>query len=75
MGIESAKGNKHGGINGDGAIEECANYLLHEVNGLWGQQGGVVGGGSVLDFGELCAGFPGMWGILRARTLRLLKLV
>ena len=40
---ESTKGENHGGINDDGVIEECANYLFHEVNGLWGQQGVVVG--------------------------------
>ena len=44
--IEGAKGDKHGGINGNGIIEERANYLLHKVNGLWGQQGiGVPNGG------------------------------
>ena len=42
LGREGVKGDKHGGINGDGVIEECAYYLLHEVNGLRGQQGGVV---------------------------------
>ena len=75
MGIEGAKGDEHGGINGDGVIEECANYLLHEVNGIWGQQGGVVGVVGVLDFGTIGGGFPGMGGILRARRLRVLELV
>ena len=75
MGREGAKGNDHGGINGNGVIENCANYLLHEVNGLWGQQGGVVVFGGVLDFGAIGGGFPGMWGILRAMRLRVLKLV
>ena len=40
LGREGAKGDKHGGTNGDGVIEVCANYLLHEVNGIRGQQGG-----------------------------------
>ena len=37
---EVAKGNEYGWINGDVVIEECADYLLHEVDGLWGKQGG-----------------------------------
>ena len=37
LGREGTKSNDHTGINGDGVIEECANYLLHEVNGLRGQ--------------------------------------
>ena len=36
---EGAKDDEHGGINGNGVIEECADYLLQKVNGLWGQQG------------------------------------
>ena len=36
LGREGAKGDEHGGVNGNGVMEECANYLLHEVNGLWG---------------------------------------
>ena len=63
---EGAKGDEHGGINGNGVIENCANYLLHEVNGIRGQHGGLVGVVGVLDFGALGGGFPGMWGILRA---------
>ena len=43
--IYGAKSNNHGGINDDGLIEECDDYLLHKVNGLRGQQGGVVGVG------------------------------
>ena len=39
---EVAKGEELGGINGDGVIEENADYMLHKVNGLWGQQGRVV---------------------------------
>ena len=53
LGREGAKGNKNDGINGDGIIEECANYLLHEVNGLQGQHGGVVSVVGVLDFGAI----------------------
>ena len=41
LGREGDKGNEHGGIHGDGLIKECSNYLLHQVNGLWGKQGGV----------------------------------
>ena len=37
LGREGAKGDEHGGIYGDGVIEECANYMLHKVNGLQGQ--------------------------------------
>ena len=73
MGREGAKGDDHGGIHGNGVIEECAYYLLHKVNGLWGQQGGVVVFTSVLDFGAVGGGFPGMWGILRVWRLRVLK--
>ena len=75
LGREGAKGDEHGGINCDGLIEECANYLLHKVNGLWGKHGGVIGVFGVLDFGAICWGFPGMWGILWARRLMVLKLV
>ena len=75
LGREGTKGDKHGGINSVGVIEECANYLLHEVNGLWGQQEGVVVVGGVLDFGAVGGGFPGKWGILRVRRLMVLKLV
>ena len=60
LGREGAKINEHGGINGDVVIEECANYMLHKVNGIRGQQGGVVGVVGVLDFGAVGAGFPGM---------------
>ena len=75
LGREDTKGDKHGEINGDGVIEECANYLLHKVNVLRGQQGGVVVVVGVLDFGAVGGGFPGMWGILRAWRLRVLKFV
>ena len=75
LGRESAKGNEHGAINGDGVIEECVNYLLHEVNGLWGQQGGVVVVVGIFDFGAVGGIFPGMWDILRLRRLWVLKLV
>ena len=75
LGREGAKGNKNDGINGDGIIEECANYLLHEVNGLQGKQGGVVGVVDVLNFGAVGGGFPGMGGILRAMRLRVLELL
>ena len=75
LGREGAKGNDHGGISGDGVIEECANYLLHKVNGFWGGQGRLVVSVSVLDFGAIGGGFPGMWGILWARRIRVLKLV
>ena len=75
MVIEGAKGDKHGGINGNGIIEERANYLLHKVNGLWGQQGREVVVVGVLDFGAVGGGFPGMWGILRVWRLRALKFV
>ena len=75
LGREFAKGDEHGGINGNGVIEECANYLLHEMNGLWGQQGGVVGVVGVLDFGAVGKGFRGMGGILWARRLKVLELV
>ena len=61
MGREGAKGDKNGGINIDGIIEECVNYLLKEVNGLWGQQGGVVSVVGVLDFGAIGGGFQA-WG-------------
>ena len=75
MGRKGAKGDNNGGINGNVIIEEGALYLLHEVNGLWGQQGGVVGVVSVLDFGAIGGGFPGIEGILRVRRLRVLELV
>ena len=75
LGREGAKGDEHIGINGNGIIEDCANYLLHKVNGLWGQKGGVVGVVGVLDFGAIGGGFSGMGGIMRARRLRVLKLV
>ena len=75
LGRKGAKGDKHGGINGDGVIKECADYLLQKVDGLWGQQGGVVGVVSVLDFGAIGGGFPGIEGILRVRRLRVLELV
>ena len=75
MGREGAKGDKNGGINGGGVIEECANYLLHEANGLPGQQVGVVSFVSVLDFGAVGGGFPGKWGILQARRLMVLELL
>ena len=72
---EGAKVDEHGGINGDGTIEECASYMLHKVNRPWRQQRGVVVVVGVLDFGAVGGGFPGMWGILRVRRLRVLKLV
>ena len=75
MVIEGAKGDKHGGINGNGIIEERANYLLHKVNVLWGQQGREVVVVRVLDFGAVGGGFPGMGGILRARRLMVLEFV
>ena len=75
LGREGANGNKHGGINGDGVTEDCANYMLHKVNGIWGQQGGVVGIVGVLYFGTVGGGFPGMGGILWVRRLMVLELV
>ena len=69
---EGDKVDKNGGIHGYGVIEECDSYMLHKVNVVWGKQGGVVGVVSVLDFVALCGGFPGMWGILRARRLMVL---
>ena len=76
MGREGFKSNEHGGINGNGVIEECANYLLHEMNGLRGQQGGaVVVICYVLDFRVVGRGFPSMGVILWARRLRVLELV
>ena len=75
LGREGTKGHDHGDINGNGVIEECDNYLLHKVNVLRGQQGGMVGVVGVLDLGAVGGGFPGMVGILRARRLRVLELV
>ena len=75
LGREGDKGNNHGGINGNGVIQECDNYLLHKENGLWGQQGRVVGVVGVLDFGAVGGGFPGMGGILRAKKLMVLGLL
>ena len=37
LGREGTKVEEHSGINGDGLIEECADYMLHKVDGLWGQ--------------------------------------
>ena len=71
---EGAKGDEHGGIHGNDVIEECANYLLHKINGLWGQQGKVVLI-SILNFGAVGGGFPGRWVILRAWRLRVFKFV
>ena len=34
---KGGKGEENGGISGDGLIEECVDYILHEVDGLWGQ--------------------------------------
>ena len=39
LGREGAKVKEHGGINSDGVIEECADYMSHKVDGLRGQQG------------------------------------
>ena len=75
LGREGAKGDEHGGINVNVLIQECANYLLHKVNELRGQQWGVVVVFGVLDFGAVGGGFPGMWGILRVWRLRVLKFV
>ena len=75
MGREGDKGNKHGGINVGGIIEECDNYLLHDVNGIQGGKGGVVDVVGVVDFGAVGGVFPGMGGIPRARRLRVLELV
>ena len=72
LGREGDKGNNHGGINGNGVIQECDNYLLHKENGLWGQQGRLVGVVGVLDFGSVGESFPGMGGILQARNIRVL---
>ena len=75
MGREGAKVYEHGGINVDGSIEECADYLLHKVDGLWGKLGGGVGVVGVLDFGAVGGGIPGMRGILWERRLGVLELV
>ena len=72
---EGSKVNKHGGINGDVITEECADYLLHEVDGLWGKQGGVVSIVGVLDFGAVGGGFPGMGVILWSMRLGVLELL
>ena len=37
LGREGTKGDENGRINGDGIIEECADYLLHKVDGLRGE--------------------------------------
>ena len=75
LGREGAKCDDHGGIKYDGVIEECANYMLHKVNGLQGKQGLVVSVVGVLDFGAVGEGFLGMGGILRARRPSVLELV
>ena len=55
--------------------EECVDFLLHKVNGFWGQQGGVVGVVGILDSGAVGGGFLDMGGILWARRLGVLELV
>ena len=75
LGRECAKDNEHGVINANGVIEECVNFLLHKVNGFWGQQGGVVGVVGILDSGAVGGGFLDMGGILWARRLGVLELV
>ena len=69
---EGTKVDKSGGINGDGVIENCAKYLLHEVDGLRGEQGGVVCVFGVLYFGAVGGRFTGMEGIMWERWLGVL---
>ena len=75
MGIEGAKGNEHGGINSYGVIEECAYHILHKVDVLRGQQGGVFSVVGVLGFGAVGRGFPVMGCILWVMRLGVLGLV
>ena len=49
--------------------------ITYEVNRLQGKHGGVVGVVGVLDFGTVGGSFPGMGGILWARSLGVLELV
>ena len=65
---EDAKDEEYGGINGDGVIYECANYM----NVLRGQQEGVVVVISVLDFDAVGGGFSDMWVLDSIESVRLL---
>ena len=54
LGKEGAKGDDHGGINGDGLKEDCANYLLHEVNGRSLRSGMSPPEGETKEGGDRC---------------------
>ena len=70
-----ADGNEHVRVNSDGVVEQCAYDLLHEVDGLGRQQGGIVGLVSILDRSAIDRLVPGMRGVLGARGRRVMKLV
>ena len=75
LGSDGANGNEHGRVDSDGVVEQYAYDLLHEVDGLGRQQGGIVGLVRILDGCAIDRLVLGMRGVLGARGRGVLKLV
>ena len=60
----SAYGNEYGRVDGDSKVEECANDLLHKVDGFGGQKGGIFVLVGILEDSAIGGLVPGMRGVL-----------
>ena len=75
VGRQRAEGNKHGGVDCNGIVEQRDGDLLDEVGRFGGKAGIRVVSFGVLDAGTKYGAAPGMWGILGAGRRKLLKSV
>ena len=61
------------GVDRNGVVEQCAYDLLHKVDGLGRQQGGIFGLVRILDGSAIDRLVPSVRGVLGARGRWVLK--